>query len=143
MVITNLLQAKKIYLDANIIIYLLEQPLIYEKKLQQLQIIIDKNLSAPITSNLSILEVMVGYYKKKPEIASFVFKELQEENIFDFLPLNEVILLEAAKIRAITNFSLPDAIHIASALHYKADVFLTNDRQIKSNLLNIIQLTEL
>jgi predicted nucleic acid-binding protein len=134
---------QKIYLDANIIIYLLEQPSEFFDKLQKLQTILDRNSVAPVTSQLSILEVMVGYYKRKPEIAKFIYNELKNENIFDFLPLNEHIFIEAAKIRAKFNYSLPDSIHIASANHYGVDSFITNDKQLKSNNLNLIQLTDI
>lgn len=44
--------------------------------------------------------------------------------------VNEVIAEEAARLRAVYNLKTPDAIIVATAIIYKADVFLTNDHRL-------------
>jgi uncharacterized protein len=35
-----------------------------------------------------------------------------------------------ATIRAATNYQIPDALHLATAIHYRCDRFLTNDNRL-------------
>ncbi|MGE5370590.1 MAG: type II toxin-antitoxin system VapC family toxin [Solirubrobacterales bacterium] len=39
---------------------------------------------------------------------------------------------EAARLRAVYNFKMPDPIHLATAIIHQADVFLTNDHRLAS-----------
>jgi predicted nucleic acid-binding protein len=41
------------------------------------------------------------------------------------------VIEQATELRARHNFRSPDAIHLASALLHKADVFLTGDRNLQ------------
>ena len=45
-------------------------------------------------------------------------------------PVDDRVAEEAARIRAVYKFKMPDAIHLATAITQRADVFLTNDYQL-------------
>lgn len=49
----------------------------------------------------------------------------------EIVPIDATIAAEAAKLRQSYGFKTPDAIHLACAIAAGADVFLTNDRQLK------------
>jgi len=48
------------------------------------------------------------------------------------LDISSQIAEEAASIRANFNLKTPDAIHLATFIHSKADYFVTNDKGLKN-----------
>jgi predicted nucleic acid-binding protein len=58
--------------------------------------------------------------------------------------VNEIVAEEAARLRAIYNLKMPDAIVISKAIIYEADVLLTNDHRLASvKEIQVIKLAEL
>src|SRR5579871_6325017 len=110
--ISNQLKGSKIYLDANIFIYLLEGYSEFVPVLTQLFALIDKDTLSPVTSELTLAEVLV-----KPIMNKNIALEQTYTNIIQTsasLKVSSItrdILISAAKLRAnISNsFRLPDA----------------------------------
>ena len=47
------------------------------------------------------------------------------------IPLSRTVIEKATDVRARYNFKTPDSIHVAAAIHWQCDVFLTNDKQLQ------------
>ena len=56
-----------------------------------------------------------------------LLKDSQPTPALEVIPINRDILEDAAQWRATSKLKLPDAIHLATALHRQCDSFLTND----------------
>ncbi len=56
-------------------------------------------------------------------------QSLQSTEVLEVVPVNRDVLIEAARLRTITNLRLPDAIHAATAFLSGCETFLTNDRR--------------
>ena len=139
------LAGKSIYLDANIIIYLLEGFEPHKHALSRLLKTIEDGQVSCVTSELSMAEVLVRPFKegKSNEIKTYI-DALNDPRLVALTPVTLKTFVDAAFTRAETGLKLPDAIHVASALQTKCDAFLTNDKKIKTpNSLPIITLDDL
>ena len=67
-------------------------------------------------------------------------KNITNSQDLKLLPITKKILKKASKNKAIFHNKLPDAIHVATAIFYECDYFITNDLGIKepNNLTKII-----
>lgn len=56
------------------------------------------------------------------------------------LPIEDKVFRDAARIRAdFNNLKTPDALHLATALHYNCNEFWTNDNRLNSVAPNIVK----
>ena len=83
-----------------------------------------------ITSSLSIAELL-SFQAQEPMIAALFDNLLQLPNL-KIYSMDTNIAKEAARIRRLYRYSLSDAIQLATALYAKADVFVTNDKRLRS-----------
>jgi len=127
------IKAKKAYLDANVFIYLLENVLysdIVKKLIQQL----NRTDCEIFTSDITLAECLV-----KP----FADNDISSQNLYiqsiknsEFLTVKKVsrnVLIKAAKLRSCIGNKLPDSIHLATALLSDCDVFIGNDKKLKTS----------
>lgn len=118
-----------IYWDTNIFILLKEHSGREHDLLWDLLDAMRKAGTRPTTSALAISELLVGPLKNQNKDLIETYQGwLVDQPWLDVLPVNEPVLVGAALLR--TNYSkykLPDAIHLASALHVRCDYFLTAD----------------
>lgn len=133
MVIVNAIQGRRVYLDTNIFIYAIEGYPDFVDELNQLFDSIDAGNLRAFTSELTLAEVLV-----KPlidgnlEIQGVYQQALQSSEVLEVVAISRDLLIEAARLRAVTNLRLPDAIHGATAILSGCDTFLTNDRRLTS-----------
>ena len=126
------LKDKTVYLDTNILIYLLEDYPHYQQNLDRLLGLIESQDISVHTSQLSLAEALVKPLRdqNKEVVAGY-------EGLFSatsFLTIHRIdldVLVRAAEIRSRTPHKLPDAIHIATAENFGCDVFMTNDGNIR------------
>ena len=124
--------ACRIYLDANVLIYLTEFD---RDKTGALRALIGGYESAQaefITSDLAYTEVLVRPIRAQ----HFDLIQAYERLLTVFvkpLPVSRDVLCLAAKLRAATPAQkTPNAIHVATAILAKAEVFVTGDRGIEN-----------
>lgn len=137
----KLLKERKYYFDTNIFIYALEDSKEFRNQILSLFSHIKKTKSKIFTSELTLAECLV-----KPYANNDVFSiRNYENNIKDSQDLKlstitKEILKKASENKAIFHNKLPDAIHIATAVFYECDYFITNDLGINepNNLKKII-----
>lgn len=83
-----------------------------------------------VTSIITLVELLsFSAEDKEIEVIEDAFHSTPNLTVF---PLGREIGINAARIRRVYKFRLPDAVQLATALSTKADVFLTNDRRLKS-----------
>ena len=141
----NQLFGKTVYLDTNIFIYTLEGFPIYKKLLTDLFEAVEDGQITIVTSELTLAECLVKPCKDKNQILKDLYNSfIQQSDFLAVLPINRNALIKSAELRAEVGGKLPDAIHVASAVDYECDVFLTNDKVIKgSNTLTFLFLSDL
>jgi predicted nucleic acid-binding protein len=119
-------------LDTDVLIYFVQQNPQYVSIVEPLFAhIVSTNLPA-ISSYLTLLEVLVQPLKGGNHRIASQYRDilLNNDNIRLF-PLERTIAEQAADIRAHFNFKTPDCIQLATAVREQADVFVTNDSQLK------------
>lgn len=93
---------------------------------------LEKGIFKATTSTLTLLEILVKPKKENNQFISERYKLiLQNFPNLEIKSLDNEIAEIAASIRGKYNINTPDAIQIATALHSKADVFITNDFQLQ------------
>ena len=124
--------ASRIYLDANVLIYLTEFD---RDKTAALRALIGGYESAQaefITSDLAYTEVLVRPIRAQHADLILAYERLLTVFVKS-LPVSREVLCLAAKLRAGTPAQkTPDAIHVATAMLANADVFVTGDKDIKN-----------
>jgi predicted nucleic acid-binding protein len=123
---------KRVYLDANVLIYAMEtdseEGMLARRWLRQM----DLGRISGVTSGLTALEVLphpiaagdtklVGAYRRL----------LMDRPTLRIAPVSDAILARATEIRASLGSTTPDALHVATALLEGCDGLLTNDDRLK------------
>jgi predicted nucleic acid-binding protein len=84
-----------------------------------------------VTSSITVSELLVKRYQVGPaqrvDDARLVIEETPRLVI---LPVDNDVAQEAARIRAVAGFRLPDALQAATAVRSGAAAFVTNDRRL-------------
>lgn len=123
-----------IYLDSNILIYFLEQNSEFFEAAKK---IITPALEQKIhicTSTLSIAEITSG------GDADLSFFDLP--SIYT-IPLDDKIAALAGQFRREHTISLPDAVHLATAVTSRVSMFITNDQKLVNISASYLQSTSL
>src|SRR5476651_2670058 len=118
---------KTVALDTHIFIYYYEQNPQYFIKAEEILKKLQDNKSKAITSIVTLIELL-----SFPSLGEQKVKELQEHflltpnlAVFD---VNQIIALDAARIRREYHFRISDSIQLATAKQAKVDLFITNDQ---------------
>jgi len=121
-----------VYLDANSIIYTIEGIEPYLTALDLLWDAVQARTLTVITSDLTLLEVLVGPLKKgDQELEADYHALLQHSQGVQLNPISHEVLEHAASLRATAGLKTPDAIHAATALIAHCGLFVTNDSAFK------------
>ena len=126
------LRGLRICIDTAPFIYLIEQNPKYLGILRPIFAEIDAGKIDALTSNITLLEVLVLPFKTKNESLAEKYREilLYAEGLTTFEIAHDVSKL-SSKLRAKYLIRSLDAIQIAVGVIYGADVFLTNDSSLK------------
>ncbi|HXU09766.1 MAG TPA: PIN domain-containing protein [Blastocatellia bacterium] len=116
-----------VYIDTARLIYSVEKHPEYEASLRPLWAASKSAEIQVITSELALLETLVGPLKHGDAVLADVYSELLTATEMRLLPITLDVLRDAARLRADTNMKTPDAIHAATALAAGCDLFVTND----------------
>lgn len=137
---------QRIYLDANLFIYAVEQVDPFAPQVEGLFRAADQGEIVLVTSLLTLAETPVMPYRNADKELVVTYRELftwPPPGLY-VAPLNARVLDHAARLRAsVSSLRLPDAIHLATADSEGCDLVLTNDRRLKTvQDVNIIVLDE-
>lgn len=135
-----------VYVDANVLIYSVERVQPYIQVLDQFWLDASARHLDVATSELSVLEVLVGPFKKGDVAFEADYRRaLYSTRNLRLVSISESILDRAARLRAVVpGLKTPDAIHAATAFEENCGFLLTNDpgfRQVPT--LNVTLLSQL
>jgi predicted nucleic acid-binding protein len=117
-----------VYLDANGFIYSIERIDPYRAMLDTLWLTVSAGQVTVVTSELTLLEVLVRPLKVGDATTATLFGTvLKHTPDVQMLPITQSVLEEAAQLRATLGLKTPDAIHVATALLNGSMLFVTND----------------
>lgn len=134
-----------VYCDASIFIYSLESHPLYSPMLIPFWQSVQRGRITAITSELSVLEVLVKPFNQNDSTMLQCYQDLLFTTInLQLLPIDRTVLIEAAKLRATHQIRTPDAIHLASAQVCHAESILTNDLKLRTkSIIPIVALDDL
>lgn len=116
-----------VYFDANSLIYTVEKHPVYGPLLQPLWQAAKAKTIEVVSSELALLETLVGPIKRGDITLENDFKQALLGTEMRLLPITQPILWAAARLRATTKLKTPDALHAATALESGCVLFVTND----------------
>ncbi len=122
---------KRIGLDTNVFIYYIEEHPVFLKKIEPLIDKIVQGKVTGITSYVTLLELLVKPLRDGRLDLVDQYKTILTDQL-EMVPIDEAVSVKAAELRAKYGFRIPDAIQLASAIQRKGDVFISNDKVLKS-----------
>ncbi len=122
----------KVYIDAPILIYTLEENIDYFNLLRPLWEKFQAQEIELICSELGLMEVLVLPLRNNNNSLVYDYEQLLLNSAIQLIPVNISILKQAANLRAASNLKTPDAIHVATAISVNCDLFLTNDKGFRN-----------
>ena len=126
----------KIYLDTNILIYLLEKHKDYSQQVARILEDYSKKDSIFITSTVTITEFLAGTTSSNLEI-------LQQIPQLSFINLNDTLAEKASTFQKENKMQIGDAIHLATAIDQNSKSFFTNDKLLAKIAQRYIQIIDL
>jgi predicted nucleic acid-binding protein len=129
-----LVKARRVYVDANPIIYFLEDQNDMRRLARSAYHVLIANEAQLITSEFTLAECLHGAFKRQNALLIERYQHLFETtDVFDVVPVHRGVLKFAAKLAPEKGLKLADAIHFATAYISDCDVFLTNDVRFRSS----------
>ncbi len=129
----ELRKASSIFLDTSVFIYHVEKHPDYLPVTNELFAAIDRGEKLAITSPVTVVEVLTKPYEKNDlAVVEEYRKRLLLHPHVKSRSIDNSVAVEAARIRA--NFGIkktPDGLQLAVAKIERAQVFLTNDKELK------------
>lgn len=122
---------KKIYLDSNIIIYIVEREPRYYANLAGMLAVAAQGQLQVITSDLSLLECLVLPLRVGNQAIINAYLQMFTQSDLICVPISRDVLTESAALRAQhPALRTPDAIHWATARIQRVDYLITNDQTL-------------
>ena len=121
------LKGRKVYLDANTIIYAVELPQFSNLK-TGLLIPLDAQEFTAVTSEITLAETVIGPRKAGNMATEQLFRKfLTPSSNFLLEPITLAVLEKVIDLRAQYSLKIPDAIHLATGILAGCDLFVTGD----------------
>lgn len=120
---------KSVGLDSNVFIYHFEENPTFTPFTDKLFTKLSDGRLKAVTSILTIAETLS--LPTPPRVLNALTEAFATIPNVRFIDVNQEIAIEAARIRRSYKFRLPDAIHLATALHAKVKLFVTNDARLQ------------
>ncbi|MGI2909351.1 type II toxin-antitoxin system VapC family toxin [Tolypothrix sp. VBCCA 56010] len=118
----------RIYIDTPVAIYSVEWNPNYYSLLESLWLKLQAGEIEVVSSELILMETLVLPLKNSDTFLLNAYEQLLLSGGMRLIPISQLILRQAANLRATTNLKTPDAIHAATALSFSCNQFLTNDK---------------
>ena len=121
-----------VFLDANPVIYFVEQPPTWGPKVRAcINALITSGEQLAVT-DLVRMECLVGPLKKGDAKLVDDFRKFFTSPDIQILPLTAPVCELAAAIRAVHGFKPLDSLHLAAATEHQCSLFFTNDTALSS-----------
>ncbi len=127
------LSGETVGLDTAPIIYFIEENPTYFETVLPFFESVDRGDITAVTSMFTLLEVLVHPLRRRDQRLAGDYKAiLLNSNHLDTREISLEVVVNAANLRADYNIRTPDAIQIATAIHFGASFFLTNDIRLQT-----------
>lgn len=125
--------SSRVYPDTNIFVEAFER-LDRQSPIWQVLNAIEAGELNASTSEITFAELLPKLIiDGEADLIALYERLFSEGRIFDAVPITREVLIEAASIRALRlSVRLPDAIHLATAVHAGCSVILSNDQRLGS-----------
>lgn len=120
----------QIYLDSNIVIYLIERPPDFGPRPVARMTELRSAGGGIVVSDLTRLECRHHPLGAGDHVTLRQFDAFFDQSAVRVAPLTTAICDRATEIRAHHRIKTPDALHLAAALEMGCDTFLTNDHRL-------------
>jgi len=121
----------RIYWDAMLFAYFFEAHPLFGPRVRQIHQVMARRGNVLCTSIFTVAEVLTGPEKTKSFERVKIAKDYFQSGDVELIPFTFSTAETFAKIRASNSLLPADAIHLASAAESKADLFITNDKQLQ------------
>lgn len=133
-----------VYLDSNILIYLLDANPTYLRTVERILAMASVGDARATTGDIAVTEILVRPLAVGDHAAVDRITEFLSSGLVDVRSHSREAFELAARIRAAHRTSLPDALHVATALAAGCSVLVTNDQRMPSVPgLEVVRLQEL
>ncbi len=119
--------AGSVYLDTSGFIYSVERVEPHRTLLEPMWRLAGAGQFTVVSSELTLLETLVKPLRENDAVLENLFRTLLQAGEVRLIPTTRAIWERAASLRAATGLKTPDALHAATALAEKSDLFITND----------------
>ncbi len=119
-----------IYIDANVVIRLLEGDTVTRGPLETKLLPFRVTRPFLLTSRLTRLECRVQPLRSKNRALLALYETLFAGPEIKLLEITSQVVEKATELRASLNLKTPDALHLASAILAQASVFMTGDHKL-------------
>ena len=123
---------RRIGLDSNILIYLLETSGPLADAAARLVDAIDAGTTEAVLSTVGLIEILVGPARAGDAAAFELTADALRDLLIRVVSLDRATAEDAAWIRGSLGIGLEDAVHLATARNAGATAFVTNDRRLRS-----------
>ena len=121
----------RLYLDTNPLIYAVEgSPALRSYCLERLRLVANHPSGTLLTSRIAYTECMVLPIRKRQPQRALMFEAFFTDSGIFVADVSSEVLALASEVRASTRLKLVDAIHVATAIHFRADRLLTRDSDV-------------
>lgn len=122
----------RLYIDTNILIYVVEGTQPFGSQLTCLLDALDDGTVRGVTSELTIAEVMVKPLASKQQLYIQEYQRLlSNDSLLELRPVDRAVLERSASLRADLGGKLVDGVHVATADLADCKFFLSQDAKIK------------
>jgi predicted nucleic acid-binding protein len=123
---------RRVYFDTNVFIYLVEGYAAFQTSLSEIRESLLHQEAEIFTSELTLCEVLVVPFRSNNiEVVNTYRQLIEESGAFTLLPTKRETYIRASLIRAQMGLKMADAIHMATAVEYGCEVFVSNDTSLK------------
>ncbi len=122
----------RVYVDAMTVIYSVERFPEYWPILEPMWQAAETKSIEIVSSDITLLEVMVGPLKKDDAELQQRFEQALLGTDVRLLPISHSVLREAARLRATVKLRTPDALHAATSQDAGCVLFVSNDFGFRS-----------
>jgi len=121
----------RIYWDTNLFIYLHENHPKFGPLVKRAYAFLAARNDILCTSVFTVGEVLTLPMQKNDAAVTSLIRDSMLSGDVELIPLTLPMAERYAQIRALTALKAPDALHLATAIEVKADLFVTNDHQLQ------------
>jgi predicted nucleic acid-binding protein len=136
---------RRLALDSNLLIYLFETGGPEARVVQRLLDVAEAAGVSLVVASLALAEISVYPAAIDDAVMAERYADaIQSISRLDVVPLSAEIAIDAGLMRGRRGHSLPDAIHLATAIAAGASAFVTNDHRLRAiPRLDVVQLADL